>query len=149
MDGLSCVDTVGAGSVDFGVFTMLFSTLGTSIASTGLEGGAGVGASLKALPSVSASISASKARICSCNFAYCSSSSRMPLIVSSLNFVYSTSNIARTSRRSTRCRSRAIWILTKSLRGTLGLRLFSARRRVWKAVSRQLSAWRVLRGEIR
>lgn len=148
MDGLSFVDTVGAGSVDFGVLIMLCSTLGNSIASTGLEGGEGVGASLEALPSVSASISASKARICSCNFPYRSSSSRMPLIVSSLNFGYSTSNIARTSGRSTRCRSRAIWKSTKSLRGALALR-FSAHRRVWKAVSRQLSAWRLLRGEIR
>jgi hypothetical protein len=106
---LVCVNSVGASSVDCRMSPLVFSTVGTLIVSMGLEDAVGVEVSFKVLLSVSASISASRARICSCNFAYCSSSSRMPLIVSSLNFVYSTSNIARASRRPARHRSRAIW----------------------------------------
>ena len=105
-------ETAGVGSEGCGVFLEAFSIFGASVTATGRCDAVGAGASVNTLASLScfsASISASRARMSSCNCAYCSSSSRMLLIVSSLSLAYSTSNIASRPREGTRRRPRAIW----------------------------------------
>jgi hypothetical protein len=104
-------NVAGADSAGCGIWLALFSCFGDSAASIDRCDGTGVGASFSALISLSfsASISTSRASISSWNFAYRSSSSRMPLIVSSLNCEYSTSNIAPSPTKYTRRGQRAVW----------------------------------------